>query len=113
MDLPMRMAIQLQAAKVSSRFSGKFIESFPDLHIEVQDMIEEGDKVAARCLVTMSHKGKDFSVGPKILASNPTSTPISFTGIVISTIKDGKIAEAWNNWDFMSLYMQMGVLQMA
>lgn len=93
-------------------FFRKFIESFPDLHIRVEDMIAEGDKVAARCHVSLSHKGKDFPIGSKNIPSSAAAKQIEFTGITITVIRDGKIAEAWNNWDFMSMYMQMGAIQL-
>ena len=33
----------------------------------------------------------------------------SFTGMCIARIKDGKIAEGWNNFDFLSMYQQLGM----
>ena len=33
----------------------------------------------------------------------------SFTGMCIARVKDGKIVEGWNNFDFLSLYQQLGM----
>jgi len=33
-----------------------------------------------------------------------------FTGIAIVRVKDGKIIEAWNNFDFMKMYKQLGAI---
>jgi hypothetical protein len=39
-----------------------------------------------------------------------TRAPVEFTGVSITRIKDGKIIEAWNNFDFMKMYKQLGVI---
>ena len=38
-----------------------------------------------------------------------TQRPMEITGIAI--VREGKIAEAWNNFDFMSMFQQLGTLQ--
>ena len=79
----------------------QFTKAFPDIHVEVADTISEGDKIAARCVVTGTHKGDMLGVS----ASN---RPIEFTGIAIIRVKDGRIVEAWNNFDFQALSKQIG-----
>jgi predicted ester cyclase len=39
-----------------------------------------------------------------------TQAPVAFTGMTIVRIADGKIVEAWNNFDFMTLHKQVGLL---
>jgi predicted ester cyclase len=39
-----------------------------------------------------------------------TGQSTEFTGITIVRIEQGKIVEAWNNFDFMTMYKQLGVL---
>jgi predicted ester cyclase len=39
----------------------------------------------------------------------PTNRPVQLHGMVIARTKDGKIAEVWNNFDFLSLYQQIGL----
>jgi len=34
----------------------------------------------------------------------------NFTGVSIVRIKDDKIVEAWNNFDFMTMNKQIGVI---
>ena len=76
-------------------------KAFPDIHVEVADTISEGDKIAARCIVTGTHRGEMLGVP----ASNRR---VQFTGIAIIRVKDGKIVEAWNNFDFQALSKQIG-----
>jgi steroid delta-isomerase-like uncharacterized protein len=84
-------------------FHTLFREAFPNMMIVVEDMVAEGDKVAARCSVRAKHEG-DF------LAMAATQAPVEFTGITIVRIDKGKIVEAWNNFDFMALHRQIGLL---
>lgn len=84
-------------------FHTLFREAFPNMTIVVEDTIAEGDKVAARCSVRANHEG-DF------LGQEATKAPVDFTGIAIVRISNGKIVEAWNNFDFMTLHRQVGLL---
>jgi len=84
-------------------FHAKFRAAFPDLIVNVEDTIQEGDKLVARCSVRGRHTGD-------ALGFAATQAPVEFTGVAIVRIEDGKIAEAWNNFDFMTLYKQLGVM---
>jgi predicted ester cyclase len=44
------------------------------------------------------------------LGKAATKSPVEFTGITIVRIENGKIVEAWNNFDFMVLHRQVGLL---
>ena len=84
-------------------FHTLFREAFPNMEIVVEDVIAEGDKAVARCSVRAKHEG-DF------LGRAASQSPIEFTGIAIVRIENGKIVEAWNNFDFMTLHKQVGLL---
>jgi len=84
-------------------FHTVFREAFPNMMIVVEDMVAEGDKVAARCSVRAKHEGE-------FLGRSATESPVDFTGITIVRIDNGKIVEAWNNFDFMTLHRQVGLL---
>ena len=84
-------------------FHASFRDAFPGMNIVVEDMIAEGDKVAARCVVRGKHEGHGLGVAP-------TLAPVEFTGIAIVRVADGKIVEAWNNFDFMQMQRQIGAL---
>ncbi|HEX9200105.1 MAG TPA: ester cyclase [Acidobacteriaceae bacterium] len=71
-----------------------------DIHVTVEDVVTEGDLIVARCTVTAKHTGDGLGKPPK-------GNPIQFTGMTMARIKEGKIAEAWNNFDFMTMYQQM------
>jgi steroid delta-isomerase-like uncharacterized protein len=75
------------------KFHADFIAAFPDVHIDVDDVVTEGDKLAGRFTVTGTQTGP--------LAEMPaTGKKTLFTGSGICTVKDGKFTEIWNEIDF-------------
>jgi steroid delta-isomerase-like uncharacterized protein len=87
-------------------FHGKFREAFPDIEVTVEDVIAEGDKVAARCSVRGRHQSDSLGFAA-------TGRPVEFTGMTFARVRGGQIVEAWNNFDFMTTFQQCGVLQMS
>jgi steroid delta-isomerase-like uncharacterized protein len=85
------------------RLHRAFVSAYPDMRIEVEDAVTEGDRVAARCRVTGTHRGEGVGLAP-------TNQPVEFTGMLIVRVKDDKIAEAWNEFNFMQMYTQLGAL---
>ncbi len=84
-------------------FHAVFRDAFPNMIIVIEDMVAEGDKVAARCSVRGKHEG-DFR------GNAATQSPVEFTGMTIVRIDKGKIVEAWNNFDFLTMNKQLGDL---
>ncbi len=73
-----------------------------ELHIAIEDLIAEGDKVVARLLRQGIHQGW--------LDVAPTGKPTTTVGIYIFRIADGKIVEAWDAWDELGLLEQIGAV---
>lgn len=65
--------------------------AFPDIQVEIHDLIEEGDRVVFRGQFTATHRG-DFCGHP------PTGLQISFEAIEIFQLKDHKIIASWGYW---------------
>jgi predicted ester cyclase len=40
----------------------------------------------------------------------PSDKAVDFWGMTMARVKDGKLVEGWNSYDFMTCYQQMGVL---
>ena len=83
-------------------FHQHFRAAFPDIRITVEDVLIDGDKLAARCSVSATHTGPGVTPGP-------TNKAVSITGMCIARVENGKIVEGWNNFDFLSLYQQLGM----
>ena len=94
---------EIRGPSAFKKFFAQFTKAFPDIHVEVADTISEGDKIAARCIVTDTHRGDTLGVPG-------SNRPVRFTGVAILRVKDGKIVEAWNNFDFQTLSRQIGTL---
>ncbi|WP_181958026.1 ester cyclase [Nonomuraea mesophila] len=77
--------------------------AFPDLHIEIEDVIAEGDRVVTRNTVTGTHRGEYMGVPP-------TGRTITYKEILIARFTDGRVAETWAVVDVMSQLRQLGVL---
>lgn len=90
----------LEGAKAAHRI---MLAGFPDYQTIIEDIIAENDKVAARITMSGTHQGMFIGVPP-------TSKHISFTGIYIVRIADGKIVEHWGEEDSVSLLTQLGVM---
>lgn len=60
----------------------------PDWRTEIEELIAEGDKVVARITMTGTHTGDFFGIPA-------TGKRISFSGIYIARIVNGKIVEHW------------------
>jgi len=84
-------------------FWRQFRETFPDIHIDVQEALGDNDKEIVRCVVRATHKGDGIGIAA-------THKPVKFTGTVIARVKDGRLVEAWDNWDFLGLYQQLGAV---
>jgi steroid delta-isomerase-like uncharacterized protein len=84
-------------------FFRNFRSALSDLQVTVEDTVTEGNKIAARCTVRGKHAGEGIGV-------SPTNETVEFTGLTIVKLEDGKIVEAWNEFDFMKMYAQVGAL---
>jgi steroid delta-isomerase-like uncharacterized protein len=79
------------------------LRAYPDLHIAVDDLIEEGDKVVARQTVTGTHLGEYMGLPP-------TGRSVAYNEIFVFRYVDGRIAETWGVVDVLSQMRQLGVL---
>lgn len=65
----------------AKQYVGGALKRFPDMHVTVEDVIAEGDKVVVR----NTWQGTDRNSGKKL----------RFGGIVIWRVAEGKLAERW------------------
>ncbi len=82
---------------------GMFRSALPDMHVTVEDIIAEGDKVAARITMSGTHRGELMGVAP-------TGKQITLGLIDITRLADGKIVERWGEGDMLGMMQQLGVV---
>jgi steroid delta-isomerase-like uncharacterized protein len=76
---------------------------FPDIKIEVQDLIAEGDKVVSRYTsVATDTRG--------VAGRPPTGRVIRTLAIQIFRFKDGKVVESWAVRDDLGTFRQLGLV---
>jgi predicted ester cyclase len=44
------------------------------------------------------------------MGEEPTGNRVTCTGMVVERFEDGKIVEAWRNWDALALLSSIGVV---
>ena len=71
-----------------SRFVATFGEAFPDLRLTVEEILAEGDMVAARVAFRGTHRG-EFQGVP------PTGEEVAFSCIEVNRVVGGKVEEHW------------------
>lgn len=86
------------------QFAAMLVGAFPDLHVTIEDMVAEGDKVAVRVSVSGTHRGLFMG---QIL---PTGKRAQWVGIDILRIAGGKVVERWNQRDLLGLMQQLGAI---
>ncbi len=77
--------------------------AFPDLQAAEQEVLAEGDKVATRCVLRGSHQGE-------LMGMAPTGKEITFAGIWLAHLKEGKLQEQWVYFDALGLLQQVGAV---
>ena len=77
--------------------------AFPDIEIDDEDNIAQGDRVGMRWTMRGTHDG-DFWGMPG------TGKRVEVTGMDIFRIADGRILDAWIETDYMTLLRQIGMI---
>jgi steroid delta-isomerase-like uncharacterized protein len=80
-----------------------FRSAFPDARFTVEDMVAEGDRVAARLTMRGTHLGSLNGIPA-------TGRSVVVSGMSIERITDGRIVEGWNENDALGMMGQLGVL---
>lgn len=92
-----------EQAEAARQEAADFRRGFPDVRSTIEDLIAEGDRVAARWRARATHRGEYVGVPP-------TGNEVEFTGISVYRIEGGRIAESWTVEDELSLMRQIGAV---
>ncbi len=80
-------------------------KSFPDYREQIDELIIAGDRVIVRLTVRGTHMGP--------LPYLPTTgKEVEFTDVTICRIKNGKIVEQRGLSDYLSLFLQLGLIEL-
>jgi len=84
-------------------FFDAYVTAFPDLSIQINKLIAEGDTVVTTYTARGQHSGPLMKV-------EPTGKQVEVSGVSILRFKGGKMIEGNTLWNEMSLMQQLGVV---
>ncbi|GAA2314231.1 ester cyclase [Streptomyces kunmingensis] len=77
--------------------------AFPDLHTEIEDLVEEGGRLAVRWRSTGRHTGTFMGVPP-------TGRPVEVSGATFARFDGDTVAEEWVTFDSRQLLEALGII---
>jgi steroid delta-isomerase-like uncharacterized protein len=84
-------------------FYERFVKSFPDMKLKVEDAIAQGDKVLIRWSAIMRHTGDGLGIAA-------TNKPVAIGGMSLARVANGQLVEAWDQWDKLAMLQQIGAV---
>src|SRR5829696_8610223 len=91
------------SAEQAKQFFSIIHPALPERHTEVQDVIAEGELVAARVTYTGTHQGEFVGIPA-------TGKRTTISGVDFFRMQDGRQAEHWGGPDMFSFLVQAGVM---
>ena len=85
------------------QFFEAYTGAFPDLSIQIDDLIAEGD------VVVTSYTARGQHTGP-LMGIDPTGKQVTVQGVNVGRYQDGKLVESKNLFNEMSLLQQVGAI---
>jgi steroid delta-isomerase-like uncharacterized protein len=92
-----------QGVEAAKEFFAMLFQAFPDIHVEVHDVIAEADLAAARVSLSGTHRGEFVGIPA-------TGRFAQVDGVDFFRMRDGKQAEHWGGPDMASLLQQLGMM---
>ncbi len=97
---------ELMAPDLAEEFKRDVAEirqSFPDYHGTNEIQLAEGDLVANRFVFYGTHRGEFMGIAP-------TGRDVTFEGLSLDRVVDGKIVEIWFGWEPEAVLEQIGAV---
>ena len=92
-----------ELAPAARRWIAPFRASFPDVHMEILELIAEGEKVVGRFTCSATHQGA-------LLGHAPTGRRFERVDEVsIFRLRDGRIIQVWTLEDTLGRLRQLGL----
>lgn len=87
------------------KFVAAYRQAFPDLHVSMNEMVAEGEIVFYRWSAVGTHERELRTTS---LAAPATHRQVLWTGVTVTTVRDGMIMDDLMYSDTMGLRMQLG-----
>jgi steroid delta-isomerase-like uncharacterized protein len=79
--------------------------AFPDLHLQLEEQMVDGDRVMNKVRITGTHEGEFAGVAG-------TGKHVDVPAMALYKFKDDKIVELWAQWDVFNILAQVGAKPM-
>jgi steroid delta-isomerase-like uncharacterized protein len=73
-----------------------FLSALPDVHIEIEDILSDGNRAAVRWHATGTHAGDGLGL-------RATKRPIDVRGTTWLIVENGKVVEGWDTWNLNAM----------
>ena len=93
----------IQGREGFKQFAAMYQTAFDDALVTIDDQIAEGDQVVTRWTGRGTHTGELMGIAP-------TGKEVTVSGMTISRLADGKIAEEWELMDALGMLVQLGAV---
>jgi predicted ester cyclase len=97
------LPIEATGADALKQIWAMLLRIYPDIHLTVEDLIAEGDKVVGRTTVTGTHQGEFMGVAP-------TGNSVTYNEMFMFRFADGRVVETWGVVDVYAQMKQIGVV---
>jgi steroid delta-isomerase-like uncharacterized protein len=97
------LPVEARGAQALKQVWEILLRAYPDLHVTVEDLIAEGDKLVSRNTVTGTHLGE-------YLGRPATGHSVTYDEIFIFRFDQGRVVETWGVVDVLAQLRQLGVL---
>ena len=97
----LRATEALPGPEGQKKIAEDFRAAFPDLHFEIDFLLDAADHIVGRWTATGTHLGAWGNL-------EPTGRAVTFSGVNIFRFADGQVVEIWNHRDDLGLLQQLG-----
>ena len=98
------LPIDAPGAQALKQVWATLLRAYPDLHVSVEEVLAEADKLVCRNVVTGTHQGEYLGLAP-------TGRSVTYDEIFIFRFEGGRIAETWGVVDLLAQLRQLGAIE--
>lgn len=80
------------------------LSAFPDMEVELESVVAEGDLIAVRNAFTGTHDGAYMGI-------EPTGEEVAITVVAFQRIEDDQLVEEWQLVDRLGMLQELGVVE--
>ncbi|RAI58660.1 ester cyclase [Roseicella frigidaeris] len=84
------------------RLADALLPAIPDMRLDIEDIVAEGEKVLVRLTIRGTHRGE-------LLGIMPTGKSLEVAVLDLFHIRKGRLAEHWALLDNLGMLRQLGV----